>query len=86
MSKFAKGINSKNAKGDNFKKYFCNFHQVIYLLSSTSCPSLKLLSVTVFEISRFLCPNLQKGNNSKNVVVVVFFNFHLVIFSVSYIN
>ena len=50
MSKFAKGINSKNAKAMTKKKtvYFIDFHQVIYSLPSISCPTLELLAVTVF--------------------------------------
>ena len=63
MSKFAKGNNSINAKGNNLKKdNFCFiFHQVMYLFFSISCASLKLLAVIVFEISSFLCPNLQRA-------------------------
>ena len=60
MSKFAKGISLKKCK----KKYtFLNFHQLIYLLPSISCPDLELLAVTVFEISSFLCQKFAKGNN-----------------------
>ena len=57
MSKFAKGINSKNAMAITKRKeiYFIDFHQVIYSLPSISCPTLELLVVTVFEISSFLC-------------------------------
>ena len=53
MSKFAKGINSNNAKSDNI---FFNFHQAIESLPTISCPSLKPLAVTVtvFEVSSFL--------------------------------
>ena len=43
-----------------------NFHQVIYSLSSISCPSLKLLAVIVFKISRFLCPNVQRAITKKS--------------------
>ena len=54
MSKFAKGINLKNAKARTKKKYtFINFHQLIYSLPSISCPDLELLAVTVFDISDF---------------------------------
>ena len=54
MFKFAKAITDKNAKGNNSKKYlFLNFHHVIYSLSSSSCPSLKLPAVILFEISSF---------------------------------
>ena len=67
MSKFAKGINKKNAKGITKKRYifFINFHQVIYSLPSISCPDLMLLAITVFEISSFLCPNLQRAISNK---------------------
>ena len=44
---------------------FFNFHQVIYSLSSISCPSLKLLAVMVFKISSFPCPNLQSTITQK---------------------
>ena len=68
MSKFAKGINSKNVKAITKKnKYIVfNFHQVIYSLPSISCPTLELLAVTVFEISSFLCQNLQRATAQKN--------------------
>ena len=79
MSKFAKGYNSKNEKGDNSKKYF---HQVINVSSSISCPSLKLLALTFFEISKFLCPNLQRAITKK----WFFFNFHQVIYSLFFIS
>ena len=49
MSKFAKGINLKNAKAITKNKYiFINFHQLIHSLPSTSCPDLELLAGTVF--------------------------------------
>ena len=64
MSKFAKGINLKNAKAITKKEmYFINFHQVIYSLPSISCPDLELLAVTVIEVSSFLCQKFEKGNN-----------------------
>ena len=56
MSKFAKGINLKNAKAITKNKiyFFINFHQLIFSLPSISCPDLELLAVEVFEISSFL--------------------------------
>ena len=42
-----------------------NFQQVIYSLPSISCPTLELPAVTVFEISSFLCPNLQRAITKK---------------------
>ena len=65
MSKFAKGINLKNAKAIPKKEiyFFIHFHQLIYLLPSISCSDLELLTVTVFEISSFLCQKFAKGNN-----------------------
>ena len=64
MSKFAKGINLKNAKAITKKKYiFVNYHHLICSLPSISCPDLELLAVTVFEISSFLCQKFAKGNN-----------------------
>ena len=64
MSKFAMGINSKNAKTITKKKrnIFLNFHQVIHSLPSISYPTLELLAGTVFEISSFLS-KFAKGNN-----------------------
>ena len=69
MSKLAKRINSKNAKAIIKKKelYFIDFHQVIYSLPSISCPTLELLAVTVFEISSFLCQNLQRAITQKKI-------------------
>ena len=55
-------IQGSFAKGNNWKKTFLNFHQVIYSLSSISCPSLKLQAVI---ISNFLCPNLQRAITKK---------------------
>ena len=52
-----------------------NFHQLIYSLLSISCPSLKLLAVIDFEISSFLCPNVQRAI-TKNTFSL---NFHQVI-------
>ena len=68
MSKFAKGINSKNAKGITKKKeiFSLNFQQVIFSFPSISFPTLELLAVTVFEISSFLCRNLQRAKTKKN--------------------
>ena len=63
-----RAITCKNAKGNNSKKikyFFLNFHQVIYSVSSISCPSLKLLAAIVFEISSFLCPNFQRAITQK---------------------
>ena len=65
--KFANGNNSKNQT--NF--FFLNFHQNIYSLSSITCPSLKLIAVIVFEISNFLCPNLQRAITQK--IIITFF-------------
>ena len=74
MSKFAKGINSKNAKVIIKKKKYIllTFTKLIYLLPSISCPTLELLAVMVFEISSFLCQNLQRAITQK----MIFFNFH----------
>ena len=78
MFKFAKGINSKNAKAlTKNKRFFLNFHQVIHSLPSISCPTLELLAVTVFEISSLLS-KFAKGNNSK--IINDFFYFHQVVF------
>ena len=47
---------TQKMQSDNFKKkeiYFIDFHHVVYLLSSLSWLSLKLLAVTIFEISSF---------------------------------
>ena len=71
MSKFARGNYSKNVKSNNSKNkinkitIFGKFHQVIYLLSSISCLSLKLLAVIVFVISSSLYPNLQRAITKK---------------------
>ena len=46
--------------------FFNNFHQLNYSLPSISCPDLKLLAVTGFEISSFLRPNLQRAITIKN--------------------
>ena len=56
MSKFAKGINSKNAKTITKKKDFFlkKIHQVIHSLPSISYPTLELLAVAAFEASVFL--------------------------------
>ena len=61
MSKFAKGINKKNAKAITRKCFFFKFHKVIYSLPSINCPTFELLVVTVFDISSFLCQNLQRA-------------------------
>ena len=63
MSKFAKGINLKNAKAITKKEIYFKQFSLIYSLPSISCPDLKLLAVTVFEISSFLCQKFAKGNN-----------------------
>ena len=70
MSKFAKGNNSKNAKGNNLEKIiykivFKNFQQVVYSFSAFRCLSLKLLAVIVFEISSFLCLNFHRAITKK---------------------
>ena len=67
MSKFVKGINSKNAKAITKERniYIFNFHQVIYSIPSISCPTLELLAVTVFDESSFLLPNLQRAITKK---------------------
>ena len=75
MSNFAKGNNSENAKGNNRKNkiiFFLIFTRLSthYPLSAIQVCS-KLLAVRVFEISSFLCSNLQR----------IFFNFHQVIYS-----
>ena len=56
MSKFAKGINLKNAKA---------ITKLIYSLPSISCPDLELLAVTIFEISSFLCKKLERAITKK---------------------
>ena len=63
-----KGHLLKNAKAVTKIKeiYFINFQQVIYSLPSTSCPTSELLAVKVFEISSFLCQNLQRAITQKN--------------------
>ena len=60
-------------------KMIFNLHQVVYSLSSISWPSLKLLAVTLFEISSFLCQSLQRAI-TKNWF---FFNFQRVVYSLS---
>ena len=65
MSNFAKGNNSKNAKGNNRKNkitFFKIFTRLSthYPLSAIQVCS-KLLAVRVFEISSFLCSNLQRA-------------------------
>ena len=65
MSNFAKGNNSKNAKGNN-QKNIITFFKIFtrlsthYRLSAIQVCS-KLLAVKVFEISSFLCSNLQRA-------------------------
>ena len=65
MSNFAKGNNSENAKGNN-RKNRITFFFLIFTRLSTHYPlsaiqvCSKLLTVRVFEISSFLCSNLQK--------------------------
>ena len=87
MSKFAEGINLKNAKAITKKEiYFLSiFTSFSYSLPSMSCPDLELLAVTVFEISSFLCQKFAKGNNSKNVYFF-FLIFHQVVYSLSSIS
>ena len=54
MSKFAKGINSNNAKALTKKRYFFKLNLVVYSIPSVSWPTLELLAVTdFFEISSF---------------------------------
>ena len=60
------------------------FSRLLKCLRSHIGPSLKLLAVTVFEISSFLCPNLQRAITKKKCFV--FFNFHQVIYSLSSIS
>ena len=50
------------------KSFQKNVQQLIYSLSSISCPSLQLQAVHVifFEISSFLCPNLQRAITRRN--------------------
>ena len=68
MSKFAKGLNLKNAKVITKKEiYFINFRQLIYLLPSIICPDLELLAATVFEISSLICQIFVKSNDSKKI-------------------
>ena len=87
MSTFAKGNYSKKTQRTiTRKKYhnlFFNFHQVIYCLSSISCPSLELQAVISFEVSSFLCRIFQKAITKKNYL---FFNFRQVIYSLSAIS
>ena len=61
MTNLQKTITKKN-----IMIFFLNFHKSIYSLSSISLASLKLLTVMVFEISSFLCPNLQRAITKKN--------------------
>ena len=61
MSKFTKNNYSKKMEKAILRKIFLNINQVICSFSSISFPSLKLLNVIVFEISSFLCPNLQSA-------------------------
>ena len=50
---------------------FLDFHQVFYLLSSISWPSLKLLAVVVFEISwlKIIIITPLKGHKSTTGVI-----------------
>ena len=57
---------------------FFNFHQVIYSLSYISCLSLKLLAVTVFEIS-YCMAKFAKGNNSKKIFFFIFTSYCLAV-------
>ena len=62
------------------KKYiFIYFHQLIYSLPSISCPDLELLAVTIFEISCFLCPKLQRAITQKNYMIFLFLPGNLLI-------
>ena len=47
--------------------FFFYSHQVIFSLPSISCLILELLAVTVFEISSFLCQNLQRAISQKHI-------------------
>ena len=49
-----------------YNNFFLNFHQLIYLSSSISRPSLKFLAVIIFEISYLQNCTLSpsKGHNS----------------------
>ena len=79
-----KSIKSKKYKGDNLiKRFFLNFHQVIYSLPSISCPVLELLAVAVFEISSFLCQNVQRAITQKKSF---FLNFQEVVYLLSSIS
>ena len=75
--KFAKGNNSK-------KHFFLNFHQIIYSLSTITWSSLKLMAVILFEISNFLCPNVQRAITQNKITF--FFNVHQVINSLCSIS
>ena len=79
MSNFAKGNNSKNAKGNNRKNKITFFFKsslgyLLIILYQLFKFFSKLLAVGVFEISSFLCSNLQKA-------ITDFFNFHQVVYS-----
>ena len=65
-----RALTKKNAKTITKKKKYILliFHQVIYSLPSISCPTLELLTVKVFEISSFLCQNLQRAILQKNTM------------------
>ena len=63
MSKSAKGINLKNAKAITEKEIYFLLIFTSQSIPSISCPDLELLSVTVFEISSFLCQKFAKGND-----------------------
>ena len=78
----------KNAKAKTKKKeihFFLNFHQVIYSLTSISCSTLVLLAGRVFEISSFLCQNLQRAITQKKYNIF-FLYFHQVVYLLSFIS
>ena len=71
MTKFAFGQSlEKNVKGKNLKILFLIKKKSpgIYSLSSIRCQSLKLLAVIVFDISSFLCANMQRAITRKNKI------------------
>ena len=57
---------SKFAKGNNLKKCFSPscLLIILYKLTKFEAPSL-----TIFEISSFLCPNLQRAITPKNIMI-----------------
>ena len=86
MSKLQRALTKRIAKAiiKNKRKYFIDF-QVIHPLLYISCPTLERPAVTVFEISSFLCQNLQRAITLKHLMMF-FLNFHQIVCLLSFIS